>query len=424
MKDGRPQDWSGIGYDPAPGAQHVVENLADRLAKLAEHLNEVHTIFDDITNGKSHTWHGEAAAAFKGQVGKLPKFLRDAHDSVDEAKRQLRAWHTVLTENQPRAWTLEEQAKRARTALKKAESEHRDASADPDLELDGKTFTNDEARANAQRRLDSAIERCDLVASRLKKAQARLDRILDEAEDLGNDHESVARRRAKNIREAADDHAPPEDGFWKSVGDWFKDNSDWFTVAASVAGVAAMFFPPLAIAAVALSAVALTSHAAKFGASGLKPTKENMGNYLTLGGDMLGVIPGVGAAKAGVTAARGARAGMGTTKAITQGARTAKSTLQTSSSVNGYGTVARTASSRLGMPEAQAAKLARNFEASGTLGLTAPTAANAALEGKNGTIESSANASTAAHNAMAGGAGKFGMLNMAANGAALTAWSG
>lgn len=56
MTAAAPQDWSGIGFNPAPGAAHVVENLVTSMAKLARHLNEVYEILDRIKSGKDDTW--------------------------------------------------------------------------------------------------------------------------------------------------------------------------------------------------------------------------------------------------------------------------------------------------------------------------------------------------------------------------------
>ncbi|WP_436737391.1 WXG100 family type VII secretion target [Streptomyces sp. BBFR102] len=118
-------------------------------------------------------------------------------------------------------------------------------------------------------------------------------------------------KTAEAFREKFDDEFRPRmdearDSFG-SAATALKKHADWITVAASVLGVVAIFCPVLAPLAIGLSALAFFTHAASYGFSGLfPPTGQNIGNWLTLGGDALGMVPGVGGAFKGAQAGYGA----------------------------------------------------------------------------------------------------------------------
>ncbi|MCH6163246.1 putative T7SS-secreted protein [Streptomyces marispadix] len=324
------QDWSGLGFNPAPGAAHVVDNLVTSMAKLVRHLNEVYAVLDRIKSGKDDTWTGEAAEAFKKHVGKLPTYLRDARDGAAQARKALDGWHQTLLENQPKARSLEAQAKAARAHLNKAESEHRGARSNPDLDLAGRTFSDHDALESAKRRYKAAGDKLDEAVSKLNSARSELDDLIRRAHALEDDHKSVAHAKERAIREAADSTADPD---WNDFKDWWGEHGgDVVGVAAGVLGVAAIFCPVLAPFAVGMSLLALGLHSYQYAKEGaLWPPQKNVGNYITLGGDLLGAIPGAKLVGTGLaTAAResgGIRAmlsgaeGAGRMSSIQQGVR-------------------------------------------------------------------------------------------------------
>jgi hypothetical protein len=297
-----PQDWSGLGFNPAPGAAHVVDNLVTSMAKLVRHLNEVYAVLDRIKSGKDDTWTGEAADAFKKHVGKLPTYLRDARDGAALARKALDGWHQTLMENQPKARSLEAQAKAARADLKKAESEHSGARSNSDLDLAGRTFSDHAALENAKRRYKAAGHQLDEAVSKLNSARSHLDDLIRRAHSLEDDHKSVAHAKERAIREAADSTADPD---WNDFKDWWGEHGgDALGVAAGVLGVAAFFCPILAPFAVVMSLAALGTHTYQYAKQGaLWPPQKNVGNYITLGGDLLGVIPGAKLVGTGISAA-------------------------------------------------------------------------------------------------------------------------
>ena len=297
------QDWSGLGFDPAPGAAHVVDNLVTSMAKLARHLNEVYEVLDRIKSGKDDTWTGEAADAFKKHVGKLPGYLRDASDGAAQARKALYGWHQTLVENQPQARSLESQAKAARTHLQKAKSAQRNAQANPDLGLADQTFAHGPELESAKQRYKAASKQLDDAVSTLNSARSELDGLIKRAHSLEDDHKSVARAKERAIREAADSTADPD---WNDFTDsWLgKHGGDVLGTAAGVLGVAAIFCPVLAPFAVGMSLLALGAHTYQYAKEGaLWPPQKNVGNYITLGGDVLGTIPGAKVVGTGLTTA-------------------------------------------------------------------------------------------------------------------------
>jgi uncharacterized protein YukE len=303
------QDWSGLGFNPAPGAAHVVDNLVTSMAKLARHLNEVYEVLDRIKSGKDDTWTGEAADAFKKHVGKLPGYLRDASDGAAQARKALHGWHQTLVENQPTARSLESQAKAARTHLQKAETAQRNAQANPDLGLADQTFSHGPELESAKQRYKAASQQLDDAVSTLNSAHSKLDDLIKRAHSLDNDHKSVAHAKERAIREAADSTADPD---WNDLKDWWGEHGgDVLGVAAGVLGVAAFFCPVLAPFAVLASLAAMGQHSYQYAQAGqLWPPQKNIGNYLSLGGDLLGALPGVGLVGKGLGAGADAAGGV------------------------------------------------------------------------------------------------------------------
>lgn len=242
-------------------------------------------------------------------MGKLPTYLRDASDGAAQARQALHGWHQTLMENQPKAWDLEAQARAARTHLQAAEVDQRNAQANPDLGLAGKTFSNHEALADAKQRYKAANDELDDAVSKLNSAHSKLDDLMKRAHALDDDHRSVAHAKERAIREAADSTADPD---WNDLKDWWGEHGgDVLGVTAGVLGVAAFFCPVLAPFAVLASLAAMGQHSYQYAKAGeLWPPQKNIGNYLSLGGDLLGALPGVGLAGKGLSAGADAAGGV------------------------------------------------------------------------------------------------------------------
>ncbi|CAM5705459.1 hypothetical protein BOQ63_016055 [Streptomyces viridifaciens] len=370
-------DWSGLGFNPTPGDPAAVAGLSSSLRRVSQHLTGVHTTLAQIS-GDQGQWTGEAAKAFAARFGKLPGYLQDAADSITAAYQALDVWYQALTEHQPRAAELARAAVSARQDRAQAEQAHRTAAAAPDLALAGKSFADGTSLAAAEQRYNTARKHLDAAAELLDSATTTLTGLRSQAHELAEGHRSDAHRTATAIRKAADSKAPPEPGRLSKVGTWLKDHgADLLTVAAGVCGVAAIFFPAFALPAILLSAAAAGAHARQYGISGLLPTSmANLGNDLTLAGDLLGAIPGGAVLKGGFTAFRTARAaGTGVRASVGVGATEVRATAR---AIDPAGPVFTTAiekpAVRLGLSKATAMNISDGAQATATVALTAPTA--------------------------------------------------
>ncbi|MFH8749828.1 putative T7SS-secreted protein [Streptomyces rimosus] len=328
-------DWSGLGWNPTPGHPHLATNLADNLKRAAETLQSTHDLLDSLDKESSY-WSGDAARAFAEKVADLPDYLKKAHASLKDAGGELAKWSDSLHDMKVKARNYEEDAKDARKKAERAEQEHRAALASPDLGLAGQYFGTEAELSSAQHRLDAAQGKVNSAATTLDNARAKLQDLIDDAKNLESRHGETAQEHADRIRKCASDHAPGG-GLWSGLKDWWDEHGgDLLTIAATVAGIAAIFVPVLAPVAIGLSLAAAAVHANQYIRSGKDmwpPTSKNLGEWATLGGDLLGAVPGVGpacrGAKAAITsgrsaftAARGAGAATRGASAVSQAVRT------------------------------------------------------------------------------------------------------
>ncbi|MFF3762683.1 putative T7SS-secreted protein [Streptomyces sp. NPDC001922] len=388
-------DFPTLGFVPCPGDHHAVTSVVATLKRTTDALGEVVRVLRGADKG---TWRGKTADAFREILSDdfRPK-VEKALTSFAEARGALDDWADHLARYQARARHLEE---RAHAAKKSADASDRD---------------NPGQRGKAGGSSGGADD--DNGKDHVEELRAEARRLHSAFESQGAD---IARRL-----QHAGDIAPDEPGFWDKLGDKIggalseigeaiKENADWITVAASVIGVAAIFFPALAPVAFALSAVALVAHGAKYGSEGLwPPSKDKIGNYLTLGGDALGAIPGFGAAAkgvgAGVRAARGVPgAAAGLKVGISAGARGANFAARAANpALPLISRPVEAAATRLGASAVNAQRIADGVQATGQLAWTAPTAYAAARPSDG--AANAANWGTAIGNVAAGsGGGRFG----------------
>ncbi|MGW7084034.1 putative T7SS-secreted protein [Streptomyces sp. NPDC054871] len=303
-------NYPDLGFNPVPGDCDVVKALHKKLTGCAKVLHETHGVVTKLMDGSY--WEGDAAVAFREQIdgGPLPKNLQNAANSISKAAKHLNRWHGELDEYQGRAKRLNADAKEARAALEAAQGRADTAGKDPDL--DKKGAGRDQAK-KAETRANNKVD----------DAQAELDRILRKARDLAYEHEERSRYRAGKIRDATHRLAPHEPGRFDKTMDWVKENlPDILSSVAAVVGLAALFVltggtaaAVLLLAAAALSATALTLRVTqdptvwaslKDGFTKGELDTDFWSNAVTLGGDALGAVPGIGAAwKGGAAALRG-----------------------------------------------------------------------------------------------------------------------
>ncbi|WP_125518917.1 putative T7SS-secreted protein [Streptomyces sp. WAC 06783] len=260
-------DWSGLGWNPTPGHPHLATNLADNLKRAAETLQSTHDLLDSLDKESSY-WSGDAARAFAEKVADLPDYLKKAHASLKDAGGELAKWSDSLHDMKVKARNYEEDAKDARKKAERAEQEHRAALASPDLGLAGQHFETEAELSSAQHRLDAAQGKVNSAATTLDNARAKLQDLIDDAKNLESRHGETAQEHADRIRKCASDHAP-DGGLWSGLKDWWDEHGgDLLTIAATVAGIAAIFVPVLAPVAIGLSLAAAAVHANQYIRSG------------------------------------------------------------------------------------------------------------------------------------------------------------
>lgn len=336
-------DWSGLGWNPTPGHPRLATNLAEHLKGTAEVLKDTHDLLDSLTKESSH-WKGKARENFVDKIADLPKYLADAKDSLRGAGKEIQSWSDSLHGMKTKAAHYEAEAKKARRQQDTAQAKYDAARKNPDLQLAGQTFSAGAELDSAQHRLDAANKEVRSAWNRLDSAQTELQDLIDAAEKLERNHSDTAQDHADRIRKHAEDHAP-DGGLWSKISDWWdKHGGDVLTVAATIAGIAAIFVPVLAPVAIGLSLAAAGQHAyqyAKAGKDMWPPTSKNMSEWATLGGDALGAVPGVGPAVKGAKAAIATGRGVNAAKLTGTGMKNVRGIVEAGEAAKGATGVSR-----------------------------------------------------------------------------------
>ncbi|MEU2424472.1 hypothetical protein ABZ619_26225 [Streptomyces sp. NPDC007851] len=320
-----------LGFDPAPGSTDLVRDMRRKLSECAKEMEKARSKVTKLMDGSY--WEGDAAVAFREQLegGPLPLNLKNGAHSVRKAARQLELWGGELEEFQRRARKLDGEAKEAREALRRA---RRHADAAGGTQQGGST---------AHREVTAA--------------QGDLEDVLRRARALAGEHEDTARERARHIGEATHKLAPHEPGAWDRFTDWLGDNlPDVLSACAAVLGVIAL----LGLTAVAPWMLFLAAGVLSATAFGLRVSDPEVlssltdgftrgeldidfwGNLLGTAGDLLGLLPGLGAVTKGVMKApellsATARAVGGADEVLTLGQRIARAGTTAGTSVRTVG---------------------------------------------------------------------------------------
>ncbi|WP_405735856.1 WXG100 family type VII secretion target [Streptomyces sp. NBC_00028] len=422
-------DFPALGFVPCPGDHAAADEVAKTVRRTAKALAEISQVLHGTGAGD---WKGQAAEAFREKFDdEFRPRVDDARDSFAGAATALEDWAAHMAHQQTAARRLEA---RAAEAAGRVDSAHAKAK-----QLKGVKGGADDQQAHDA---DQAVH----------ARQAELDDLRRQAHRMSEHYHAYGKDIADRLRTAMD-IAPDEPGIWDRLGDaiadlgkaladlpgqvgelladvddWLKAHADWITVAASVVGVIAIFCPALAPLAIGLSALALFAHAASYGMSGLfPPTGNNIGNWLTLGGDALGMIPGVGAAKSGLTA--GLKAGRaaegfvaGTRVGIRTAAVTAKDVMKAADPVaKMIDRPVMAVATRLGVSRGAALTATEGVQAAATLAWTAPTALNAYAT-STGRYDAATWGTGVGNITMGTGGGKFGGLVAVGSAIGLGAW--
>lgn len=313
-------EYPHLGWNPAPGSPPAIAALRTKLMTSATALGTAHRLVTQLL-GESTYWRGEAADAFREALdGDLPRQLRNAHRSVSKAAAKLRGWHDDLVGYQATARRYDTRAKLDAAALMRAESHHERARTtnvpEPELKAAGDAVT---------------------------RAREALESVRRLARELEETHRVEAGRVAKSLNEATERLAPGEPGVLDRVLKWVDDNlGDTLSLLSASLGLLAIFAAgpiavPLLFAAAGLSLAAAVSHlsdpkhrlALKAGITDGRLDGQFWSSAVTVGGDILGALPGVG------PIAEGAKALTAATRTATAAEHSVSATL--SSSARAFG---------------------------------------------------------------------------------------
>lgn len=287
--------YPALGFDPAPGDPGELAQLVAALGTAAHKLGSAQALIQKMADDKD-SWQGSAAEAFHGQLKQdLPKYLDEGSKSLQQAADTLKGWGTRLDGYRAKAAGYEADAASSRSTFGSAWTDAVSAVADnrDALALQGQHFDNSASLQAADARLKSAVSTINDAVTRLDGAFSGLQQVLGDAKGLADSHSEDASGVARALKSNASNLAPHKPNPFLN---WLKEHGgDILSALAAVCGVIALFCPVFAVAAILLSLVALGLHAWKFAADGeLFPIGKNGGNWLTLGCDLLGALPGIG----------------------------------------------------------------------------------------------------------------------------------
>ncbi|MBC2877710.1 MULTISPECIES: WXG100 family type VII secretion target [Streptomyces] len=294
--------WPGLGFNPAKGSVKTTEWLAHDVGRVADELEELHGLVEQI--GKSDkVWKGEAATAFRGQLGKLPTYLQQGSKSMHDCSRALKQWRENLHAHQETAKRLESDAVAARSKVK----ETVEASKLINQKIDDINHNHVQiSKAEA----DKLTSDSSKAASDAAKAVHALDLIIAEAERLREKWERHSEEAAKAIREAAKNH-PPDISVWERISGglnkaWkgFKNflvkHADLFSTLSSalaLAAIVASVFPPAGAVLGGLSVACASAAAAGHYMAWQRGLIDKKTAFTKMGMDSLGLFPSFGAGK-------------------------------------------------------------------------------------------------------------------------------
>ncbi|MET9379216.1 hypothetical protein ABZX98_34615 [Streptomyces sp. NPDC002992] len=278
-----------LGWNPAPGSPPEIAALKAKLTTSATSLGTAWRLVDELLSN-SATWRGEAATAFREALADdLPRHLKNAHTSLTKAATRLGTWHDSLVGYQETARRYESQAALDAKTLSRAEATWRTA---PEAEL-------------------KAAEES------LTRAREALEHVRRKARELEETHRVEAGKVAKSLNEATDRLAPKEPGWLDKTLTWVDDNlGDILSTLSAIAGLIAIFATgglviPLLFIAAGLSLAAMAVHASdpkirsalKAGFTEGRLDGKFASAVVTLAGDAVGAVPGIGAVAKGARAA-------------------------------------------------------------------------------------------------------------------------
>lgn len=312
--------YPNLGFNPVPGIPADVEAMSAGLARAVASMQESGSLLGRMRDAGSGVWQGDAGDRFREQFDtKLVTDLQHAHTSLNNAVGVLKSWGGDLLGFKDVAARLDQEAAEAKAAVQRTETAVKQAEADPDLQLVGRFFDDQQALQAAQARIDRAEAALREAGAAAHNAREELDSILRRAQELASQHEAAARTYARELEQATKGLAPHKPGFFSSlwndftkglsaVGNWVEQHINVIhsvlSTISAVAGLIALCTPPpidaiagaVAIGAgVGALACDLANPKVRDAVGGLLTghfTMANLKNASSMGLDALSLIPG------------------------------------------------------------------------------------------------------------------------------------
>ncbi|MFJ1587228.1 putative T7SS-secreted protein [Streptomyces sp. NPDC088197] len=293
MGDARAGKFPLLGFDPTPGDVDRTRALARQLGDLHGELTATVTELDRLDCGY---WKGEAATAFVSHIDSdVAPLIKKAHDSFGRASSALSRWADQLHGFQAEADALEKEA-----ATKQGSLDHAKSAADPPhppgdrpafvtpAQL-GKDAKAQQAVTDATNALDGVRHRAEELHNRFTTAATSISHDLDKAGDIAPDKPGLFSRIAHGVEDA-----------WNNTLQWVKDNADIIKTigdllgaATALLGAIAIFTAPFEPVGAFFAAAAITFGAATLATHLVAKLAGADVSWLTLGLDVVGVLPGI-----------------------------------------------------------------------------------------------------------------------------------
>jgi len=263
-------EWELVGGDPTPGDPGAYSTLSDFFEGTAQNASEAGSRLRALAlNADDQVWRGEAADAFREDLGELPKKLEQLHNSYHEASEALRIYGVSLRQLQARA----------ESELHKAVAADEEMRRQVDTMLDQMTGKGPmapppagvgpgpsgpapfgpglEGPANGSGNDPTGDARARLAAARAAVEQIRQDREaeegkcvakIDHAHDIGIHNKRLLSRIAGWVGDHIDDVAGVYHKMLRAVGDIADRIADSLTIIAiALVAVAAVAFIAAAV---------------------------------------------------------------------------------------------------------------------------------------------------------------------------------
>ncbi|MEU9735707.1 putative T7SS-secreted protein [Streptomyces sp. NPDC048002] len=297
-----PPLWDG---DPTPGDPDEVAELGRKLRKMAEMIDEQSRVIKALASVEG--WDSEAGKGFHEIADGTGDKLKKSFERYDEAAKAVGESVQEGTSDQ-----FAGEMRRAQRKADRALADYRETKSDFDLaDAEVKKFTDKHPLGDIPAAEKEEYDRWVKKRAEAMRGMGDARRAVKDARDIYDDAGDKAARHIRNV--VHHDAVRDPGGFMNWLADW-ADLFSNISAVLSVLAVICAFVPPLqflapifAALAVISSAAALAGHAYDMTARGGKV------DWMKLGTDVLGVLPGLGALK-GLTALKGLKGVSGLSK--------------------------------------------------------------------------------------------------------------